>query len=243
MKAIIIEDEDNNIEVLKARLSYIKDVEIIGVAKDVKPGIELIERLKPDLVFLDIKLPSGDAFQLLDALKSIHFEIIITTAHDDFTIQAIHHNACDYLKKPFDVVQLRAAIERAKDRRWQSYHNNQGSSHGKIVLSTIQDHTRITDIISVNDIVFLESAQRFTIFWLKDNRQLTPTGNLGKFIEKLNYPFFLQVHRQFLVNLNHVKKFEDAQQSGIIHFDSISETVDVGMTYKSNFSKWLKGLE
>lgn len=246
MKAIIIEDEENNIGALTARLGHIKDVEIVGVARDVQPGIKLIEQVKPDLVFLDIKLPSGTAFQLLDALSVIPFDIIITTAYDDkfFLKQAIEYEACAYLQKPFSVDQLRGAIEKVNNKQLkQNKKHTQPNGNSKIVVTT-KEPALTSYIIAANDIIFLQGINGFTKFYLTENVCITSSKNIGYFMQKLkNHTFFMQVHKHFLVNLNHIKKFEDAKESGTIHFDSIAETADIGMNYKSNFMKWLKNLE
>jgi DNA-binding NarL/FixJ family response regulator len=117
IKAIIVEDEPKNIRILKDQLQhYCPDVHIVGAAENIKLALLLIEDLKPDLVFLDIEMPYGNAFDLLENIDNINFEIIFITAFSEYAIKAFKYSAIDYLLKPLDIDELVEAVERATKR-------------------------------------------------------------------------------------------------------------------------------
>jgi DNA-binding NarL/FixJ family response regulator len=117
IKAIIIEDEPKNIRILKDQIHHhCSDLTVIGAAENIKSALLLIEAQKPDLVFLDIEMPFGNAFDLLENIDDINFEIIFITAFSEYAIKAFKYSAIDYLLKPLDIDELVEAVERATKR-------------------------------------------------------------------------------------------------------------------------------
>ncbi|MBK7181488.1 MAG: response regulator [Bacteroidetes bacterium] len=115
MKAIIVEDEKKGQEILSSLiLKYCTDVEIIGMADNAEDAYLLIKKMKPDVVFLDIEMPKGNGFYLLEKFDKINFQIIFTTAYDNYAIKAIKYHALDYLLKPIDIDELKQAVENVK---------------------------------------------------------------------------------------------------------------------------------
>src|ERR1043165_8789547 len=117
IRTIIIDDEPNNIEALKQLLiKYCPLIELIGVAENIRTGQALILNTQPDLVFLDIEMPFGNAFELLNSLSPVNFEIIFVTAFDNYAINAIKLSALDYLLKPVSIKELQAAVAKAEEK-------------------------------------------------------------------------------------------------------------------------------
>jgi two-component system LytT family response regulator len=118
MKALIIEDEQKSREMLATLIKKnFSDVTLVGEAKNVAEGVELIKTLQPDLVFLDISMPDGTGFDVLEKVQGLKFEIIFTTATDKHALKAIKYSACDYLLKPIDIEELKVAIEKVLSKK------------------------------------------------------------------------------------------------------------------------------
>ena len=120
IRCVIVEDEEMARKVLKSLLSqYCKDVMVCAEADNVDSGKAVIEAFHPDLVFLDIEMPGGSGFKLLSSIENIDFEVVFTTAYEQFAIKAIRHAALDYLLKPIDPKELVAAVEKVKDAKYK----------------------------------------------------------------------------------------------------------------------------
>src|SRR6476620_8029544 len=114
IQAIIVDDEPKNVKILKALLNeFCPEVRVIGEAATAEEAESVINERKPDLVFLDVEMPYGNAFDLLDKLKPVDFEIIFVTAFDDYTLKAFRYSALDYLLKPVNIDDLKTAVEKA----------------------------------------------------------------------------------------------------------------------------------
>ncbi len=118
MKAVIIEDEQKSRDMLADILKKnFPQIAILGLAKNVAEGVELIQTLKPNLLFLDISMPDGTGFDVLEKVQGAKFDIIFTTATDKHALKAIKYSACDYLLKPIDIDDLKVAINRLIEKR------------------------------------------------------------------------------------------------------------------------------
>ena len=114
LRAVIIDDEQKGINSLKLLIErFIKDVKIVGETTEAYRGIELIEDYKPEIVFLDIKMPHMDGFELLQKLNFKEFDLIFTTAHNEFALKAIKNNALDYLLKPYVIMLAITELKQA----------------------------------------------------------------------------------------------------------------------------------
>ena len=115
IKALIVDDEQNNCLYLHNLLQkYCTGVEVCGIANTASEGVQLINEQQPDLVFLDIKMPEGSGFDLLESITERNFKVIFVTAYDHYAIKAIRYSAFDYLLKPINTIELQKAIERVK---------------------------------------------------------------------------------------------------------------------------------
>ncbi|OYT14179.1 MAG: hypothetical protein B6I19_01330 [Bacteroidetes bacterium 4572_114] len=196
IKAIIVEDEPYSCEHLASLLSgFCSNVELVGMAHDVKSGYELISKINPDLVLLDIEMPDGTGFDLLQKFAKIKFEIIFTTAFAEYAVKAFQFSAIHYLLKPIDPEGLVSAINKAEDELERKnietrvnalYFNlqNQAGKGKKVVLSS---GTKLY-VIDSNEIIMC----------LKEYDDLLVT-----------YGFF-RVHKQYLINIDYIKSFDRA---------------------------------
>ncbi|SFT85832.1 two component transcriptional regulator, LytTR family [Lishizhenia tianjinensis] len=208
MKAVIIDDMEAARTALKADLeSYCPDIEIIGEAQGVVSGAKLIKEVSPELVFLDVQMPDGSGFDLLEILPQLDFDVIFTTASDAYALKAFKVSAVDYLMKPIDPDDLMEAVKRAKDQNNSSERlsllkeNMQGSK--KIALNTLEK----IQIVNIEDIIRCESSVNYTTFYFMDGTKLLVTKTLKEFDKMLSEYNFFRVHQSHLINTEFIKEF------------------------------------
>lgn len=209
INSLIIEDEAKGRETL---INYLKsecpDIEVIGEAKDINEGINKIQYLQPDLVFLDISLPGGTAFDILANVKHIDFELIFVTAYDDFTLDAIRNSNCtDYLVKPISIEELKNAVEKVRiklsEKSDLSILQKLDSQYHKLAIPTLERY----EIIEIDKILFCEADRAWTTIHMLDDSKIISSKNLAIFERTLiNYNFF-RTHRSYLINLSHLKAY------------------------------------
>lgn len=215
IKALIIEDEQKSREMLAMLVEKnCPQLEIVGLAKNVKEGIDLISSTKPDLVFLDISMPDGTGFDLLEAVQGKKFELIFTTATDKHALKAIKYSACDYLLKPIDIDELKVAVEKVlqKKNSTPSMDNLQfliqqlkkaDDNYQKITLPTGNAY----EIINIKDIIRCEADASYTHFHLVGGKKLMVSASLKHYEDLLPENEFIRVHHQHLINMNHVTRY------------------------------------
>jgi two-component system LytT family response regulator len=212
-KTILIDDEPNTRAALRALLQhYCPDVTIIGEAASAEEGLQLLRTHSPDLLFLDVEMPLGSGFDLLDMLGNAAFDIIFTTAHDRYALRAIKCCALDYLLKPVGVAELRAAV--AKTQRQQApvaaqlhaLHDNlraRTGAAGKVVLPTTQGF----EVVDVARIVRCQADDNYTLFVLEGKEKILVSRTLKEYEELLGDFDFLRIHQSHLINAAHVKRY------------------------------------
>lgn len=227
INAIIVEDEMRSRETLAGLLKlYCKNVNIVAEADGVQSGIEAIVNHKPDVLFLDIQMPDGSGFKLLESLKTIDFDIIFTTAYDQFAIKAIKFSAIDYLLKPIFPDDLVAAVKKAEDRL--SSRNTQKNVEvllenikkpenqlPKIVLATSE---RI-NVVKVEDILRCESDNYYTLFCFTNGTTLLVSKTLKENEELLKEYNFIRPHKSHLINVMYIKSFNKRDGGNILMTD------------------------
>src|SRR6187431_822127 len=164
IKAIIIDDEVHCIDTLSILLTdYCPEVEIMEKCMSAKKGLEAIEKLKPELVFLDIEMPMMNGFELLEQFKQIPFSIIFTTSYNQYAIKAIRFSALDYLLKPIDAEDLVAAVNKVTRvtqppsseqlNMLMNIIQNKGTGFSKVAVPTSEGF----ELIQANEIVYCEA--------------------------------------------------------------------------------------
>jgi len=210
ISALIVDDEQDARENLQLLLqSYCKnEVNILGEADNVHSGAQLVDELKPDVVFLDIEIGKNNGFELLDKVAFKNFSLIFTTAHSKFAVKAFRHDALDYLLKPIHPDHLIAAVNKVRKQnpldhisaQFDEFISSKDSS--KITLNSKDGIT----FISVEDIVRIQGDGNYSYFFLKNGEKIIATKNL-KFIEqRLNNKYFLRIHQSYIVNFKYLKK-------------------------------------
>jgi len=214
LKAIIIEDEPNGRINLKNLLSLnAPHIQVVKEAGSVKEGLALLKNTKkqPDLVFLDINLPDGLVFKLLDQIKEIKFEIIFVTAYEKYAKKACNYSSIGYVTKPIDPDELMDAVNRVKkenleniDERYQIF-KDQYFNPNPFNKICIPAHDKI-HLVEIKDIMFMKGEDNLTQFVLNDGRKLWCSKTLGNYEYFEQYNFF-RIHKNCIVNLNYIEEY------------------------------------
>jgi two-component system, LytTR family, response regulator len=215
IKTLIVEDEQKSREMLAGLVEkHCPELAVAGLASNVKEGVEMVRSLKPDLVFLDISMPDGSGFDLLEQVQGHRFELVFATASDAHAIKAIKYSACDYLLKPIDVEELKTAVSKVVSKK-QNIPNMENlqfliqhlrkadENFQKITLPTGNAY----EIVNIKDIIRCEADGSYTTFYLTDKRKLLISAGLKHYEELLPETDFIRVHHHHLINMNHVVRF------------------------------------
>jgi two-component system LytT family response regulator len=212
-KAVIIDDIEQARKSLKKDLhAYCPEVELIGEASGVVEGIKLIRKLNPDVVFLDVQMPDGSGFDLLDILQEIPFRIIFTTASDAHAIKAFRFSALDYLLKPIDPDELKVAVKKLAAPSGHSAQSLNilkesisGSSKKQEKLA-LHSQDKI-HVVNISDIQRCESNVNYTEFHFTNGKKMLVTRTLKDFEDILQDQGFYRVHHSHLVNTRYIREF------------------------------------
>ncbi|MBI2285175.1 MAG: response regulator transcription factor [Bacteroidetes bacterium] len=221
MKTVIIEDEKRSITHIKGLLTNLPQINLVGEATNAKEAIKLISTVNPELLLLDIQLHETTAFELLSSLGGYDFEVIFTTAYDQYGIQAIKCSALDYLLKPIKFDDLRLAIQKAVIRKDNKQTKEQIKNLLSIVNQPPKEHRIAVPLlkeirfISPTDIIRCEAANNYTHIYLVTGEKLIASKGLFEFSKLLKVYNFIRCHQSHLVNKRYVKS--------IISIDSIYE--------------------
>ena len=224
IQALIIDDEPGNREFLIGLIAdYCPEIKILGEAHDLTSGVEAIKEHRPDLVFLDIQMPGGSGFDLLDQMSttSLHFEVIFTTAFDQYAIQAFRYSALDYLLKPIHPLQLTEAISKVRIRKEKAEQlerlkNFRDIMDGKqekishIILTSANGQQRA----EISDIIRCEADRNYTRIYMKNDKRIVATRSLKEFDELLTPFGFLRIHQSHLINLKMFQTYHRPKDSG-----------------------------
>ncbi|GEP51132.1 DNA-binding response regulator [Flavobacterium noncentrifugens] len=248
LKAIVIDDIEairkNHIAIIK---SCCPNISVIGQADSVESGVKLIRQLSPDLVFLDVEMPDGTGFDLLQKLKPIAFKVIFITGHEDFAIRAFRFSAIDYLLKPLDADDLAEAVKKAEDSlgkelfdiKLQNLFANldRPKDLQKLVLKTSD---RIYSV-NIQDIVCCESDKNYTTFDFINAPKLVVSTNLKEY-ETLLVPYnFFRTHKSHLINMAYFDHFVKADGGNKIVMKN-KLTVPLSVRKKEEFLVLLENL-
>jgi two-component system, LytTR family, response regulator len=243
IRTLIIEDEHKSMLTLQTLLErYCPEVTLIGTGNCVEAGIKAISELKPELVFLDIAMPDGDAFDLLNRLEKVDFEIIFITAYNDFALKAFEFSALHYLLKPINYRELEDAVQRfLKIRpvsniqpRLDILHRSMKNNFDKISLPS-NDGLRIVEI---QNIVRLEAAGNYSTVFMESGESIIVTKTLNQFEEILAGLTFIRIHNTHLINFHHVKRYQRGQ-GGTVTMQN-DTVLSVARSRKTEFVDGLK---
>jgi two-component system LytT family response regulator len=241
IKVIVIDDEKGARESLHNLIDkYCPQIEVAAKASNIDEAFKLINELSPQLIFLDIEMPNGNGFDLLQKFDSINFDIIFTTAYDHYAIKAIKYSAIDYLLKPIDIDDLKNAVERVvKKQKDKTIQNEQLLS----LLSNIKPEQNDKKIalhdgdgltfVRLKEIIRCESDGNYTSIILEGNKRIVTSKTLGEYEELFSNENFFRVHRSHLIHLHHIKKYIKGEGGYVLMSDG--SQVEVSRRKKQEF--------
>lgn len=214
MRAIIVDDEKHCRDVLILLLkTNCPQVEVVEMCEDGRAGLAAIERLKPELVFLDIEMPGMNGFEMLEASDYSKFQVIFTTAYDEYAIKAIRHNALDYILKPVDEEELIQAVKRAGEEKQAEATEKvvellremgkPKKEDQRIALSSLDGFM----ILNTDEIFYCESDGGYTKFYLSNGKASLISKTLKEVEDVLENKGFCRVHHSFLINVKYVHRY------------------------------------
>lgn len=248
INAIIIDDEKHCTDNLQWLLNhYCPEIEVVSVCENAQQGLTEINRQQPQLVFLDVEMPDISGFEMLEKMAAINFDIIFTTAFNQYAIRAIKFGALDYLLKPVDKDELRTAVDKlVKQSNKESLkqltallthiRKSNDLSFQKIALPTLHGY----ELVPLNNIMYCESKSNYTNIHLNNGQQILVSRTLKDIEELLNTHPFFRIHNSFLVNLQYAIRYTRGE-GGFLVLNN-DTTVPVSRNKKEELLKLLTHL-
>jgi len=239
IRTIIVDDEPKNIRILNGLLqTYCPQVQIAGEANGFHKALELIDSVHPDLLFLDIEMPYGNAFDLLEKILPVRFEIIFVTAFDNYALKAFKYSALDYLLKPVNIDELKTAVAKAEQKLNQKNINFQ--------LNNLINNIKKTELqkialplldglifVPVSTITYLHAKGSYTDVHLQNGDIQTTARTIKDYEDMLSPDIFCRVHHSYLINVNHIKKYSKGR-GGLLEMED-GALIEVSIRKKDEF--------
>jgi len=240
IRSVIVEDESAAREALKNYLAkYCPQIELIGEAQNCKEAIPLLHELEPQLVFLDVEMPFGNAFDVLEGCKDLYFETIFVTAFSEYSLRALNQSAAYYLLKPVSIEELIVAVNKVQ----QHIINKEIFNRNKILIENFKETKPEKqqvilptlegfEVVKMEDIVRLQGNGNFTDIYLIDKSKKMVCRFLKHFSEILPYPF-ARVHKSHIININYVKAYHKNSGGYVVLHDDTE--IEISSSYKEDF--------
>jgi two-component system LytT family response regulator len=240
-RAIIVDDELKSCESLKVILNeFCSNVRVVQMVHTVKDALTAIQNCEPDVVFLDIHLNSETGFDLLERIDEINFDIIFITAFPEHALKAIKYSAIDYLLKPINIDDLKAAIDKLKKAQPE---NNIRKKVNLLIQSLNRNKQNrlavpVADgitFLSIDEIIYCEGSSNYTNFCLQNGKKYLVAKTLKEYEEMLSNHNFLRIHNSYLVNVNEIRKYFKGDGGYVLM--SNDDKLDVSKRKKEYFLK------
>jgi len=237
ISAIIIEDESQSREILKQYLAkYCPHVSLEGEATNIKEGEALMNSVSPQLVFLDIEMPFGSGFDLLERLPKIDFEVVFVTAYSNYAIQALNLSAAYYILKPISIDDLMAAVDKVTEKLVEG---DNGFSSTKLLADNIkaihQQSQKMVlpkmdgfDVVKIADIIRVEAADNYAVVYAIRHKKYVISKTLKYYEDLLTDYGFLRSHKSHLVNLSHILKYKKGKTGELFLTEDHKALVSTG---------------
>jgi len=215
LRAIVIDDEEDGRETLVYSLKEVcPHVRVVSEADSAQSGSNAIREHKPDLIFLDIEMPSGSGFDMLQNFGDIDFDIIFTTAYDQYAIKAFKFSAVDYLLKPINLQDLKTAVEMVEQKRVAM----EGNKRYEILKDNLEDRENAfhrlalptsdgLEFVELKNLIRCEASGNYTMFYLGSGKKIIVGKTLKDYEELLAEHNFFRTHKSHLINLDYMNKY------------------------------------
>lgn len=211
---LIIEDDKRTDDMLKEIMAeYFPEIKYLGNATSITSGIELINLKKPDFIFLDVNLDDGLSFDILKQFPNPNFKVIFITSYSKYAVEAFKFSALDFILKPFTTNDVLDAINKVTtlhdheiyvEKLNTFFHNFNTTNSKKLVLKNLDE----IHIVDTDDIIYLQSDNNYSTFFLKNNKQIVVSKTLKHYDEKLKGLNFFRAHQSYLVNLSFLRSYD-----------------------------------
>jgi two-component system, LytTR family, response regulator len=246
IRSIIVDDELKSRESLKILIQdFCENVSVEAMCQNVAEAVQKINEIRPDLIFLDIQLQRETGFDLLARFNEVNFEVIFTTAYSEYAIRAFKFSAIDYLLKPIDIEDLRAAVAKVQKRKSETIsqrldeliHNLKSGSREtyKVALPTTDGLV----FVKLNDILYCEASSNYTEITMNDNKKYVVSRTLKEYDEMLSDQNFFRIHHSYLINLNGVSKYVRGEGGYVIMTNG--KSLDVSKRKRDGFLQKIAG--
>lgn len=238
---VIIDDEKPAREFLGKLINqyFGQKVVVIDSVESVEKGVDVINKFRPELIFLDIEMKGQDGFQLFKYFDNVFFDIIFTTAHKEYAIDAIKHAAIDYLLKPINFVDLKEAIKRLERKQTASTNqlriqtllenlNTESSQFNKIAIPTSTGY----EFEKISNIVYCEGQDNYSKIVTIQGKEIIITKSLKYLEDTLPKDAFIRIHKSTLVNLNYVTSYSRVDG----YFLQMANGKQLSVSYRKNES-------
>ncbi|MES2646973.1 MAG: LytTR family DNA-binding domain-containing protein [Bacteroidota bacterium] len=227
LSAILIDDEPDCIRLLSLQLKeYCPQVEILGEYTNSGDGLQAIRAQNPDIIFLDIEMPGMNGFTLLEQLGEPSSSLIFITAYNEFALKAFRFSALDYLLKPLDTHELQEAVIKAEKRqrvtRGQLDLLRSQLHNGKHPQKIAVPYQNSVVFVELKELVYCEADSNYTKLFLTNGKSYLLSKTLREVQEVLEERNFLRVHRQYLVNLDHIQTYHKGEAAYLLMQGDIS---------------------
>ena len=253
MKTIIIDDEKHCSGTLEILLKkYCPSVEQLAVCQNGEEGIQAIRKYNPDLIFLDIEMPRMNGFEMLSQIENPSFEIIFTTAYDNFAIKAFKVSAIDYLLKPIDKNELILGVEKAESRIQKpeaakiSLHKEQIDLFLENIKESKRPFPNIAlptlaglEMIRIHEIMYIESDGNYCKLFMSNQQQLVVSKTLKEMEQLLELHNFIRIHHSYLVNAVYIRRYVKGDGGYIVLKNE--QHLNVSRRKKEDLIRILKG--
>ncbi len=215
LRALIVDDEADARDNLRLMLTeHVPELEVVGQAGSAAEARELIQELQPNALFLDIKMPGEDGFQLLASIAELDLPVVFTTAYDEYALRAFKQNALDYLEKPIDIDDLKRAVGKL-----QRLTGELGTEQPSAIAALLKDpasplSSRLAipgrdglTLLKHEDILYLEANDSYTTVFLVNGKRSVSSKHIRVFENNLDPKVFFRVHKSYIVNLAHLSSF------------------------------------
>ena len=239
IRTIIIDDESNAIDTIQNLVSqYCKYITIIDQATNIVDGKAKIVSQKPDLLLLDIAMPGGSGFSLIESLNEINFQLVFITAYSEYAIKAFELSALHYLLKPVSYKSLLEVEERClkrslgrvtKKNQLEVLASNINNNDKKLMLQSREKF----DIVELDEIVYCESSHNYTIFKTIQGKEIIVSKPLSYYEKLLDEQVFFRIHKSFIVNMKHIKSYQKGR-GGLVVMSNLQK-IEVSTRRKQDF--------
>lgn len=241
IRILIVDDELNSRELLRSMVEkYCSDAVVIGDVGDIEKAESLINLHRPNLILLDIEMPHGSGFKLLDRFPNPGFEVVFVTGFDQYALKAIKAEALDYLLKPVDIDELEEAIEKVRQRLLEKAVFQKNEEESKSIRHISLPTNLGREYVKIKDVIYFEADGSCTRIQLAD-RQMYSSKNLGEY-EKIvsesgsEKHLFYRIHHGYLVNFQFIHRFN--RQENHVELTT-KKQLPLAQRRKSGFFNWM----